>query len=315
MAAAAYRIIGVIAEDETPTAGMIQDALMAGNSMIKEWVASGIHIWTTQEAILFLQMGQYRYLLGTGTTPATPSYCCDAFSYSASQLSANASQAATNLTLQSVTGFAAGQNVGIVLDTGATFWTTQVGVPVGHIITLASPLPSNASPNNFVFTFPQSTTIQSPMRVPNGRMLQWNGLIEVPMVRLSRSDYMDYPNKSTFGTPTQYFYAPEMLNGVPQGQMYVYTNPSNSNWAMRFTYLRPLQDITTNPNQVVDMPIEWINTFTWNLAREMAPQFDLPPQRWAMLKQQADEKLEMVRGWDREPESVNFIFDFDQTAR
>jgi len=315
MATAAYRIIGAIAEDETPTAGMLSDALIAGNSMLKEWIASGIHIWTTQEAILFLQQGQYRYLLGTGLTASPPTRCCDAWSYSFSQLNSTANAAATVLTLQSVVGYAAGQNVGVVLDTGETFWTTQVGAPSGNNITLAAGLPSQASANNFVYTFAQSATIQSPLRVPNGRMLQWNGLIEVPMIRLSRSDYMNYPNKATLGTPTQYYYDPNVQNGVPQGVMYVYTNPSSPAWGMRFTYMRPLQDITTNPTQVLDLPIEWVNTFQWNLAREMAPQFDLPPQRWAMLKEQADEKLEMVRGWDREPEDVNMVFSFDSTDR
>ena len=84
---------------------------------------------------------------------------------------------------------------------------------------------------------------------------------------------------------------------------------------MRFTYLRPLQDVTTNPAQTGDFPIEWINAAVWNLAREMAPEFDLPPQRWAMVKEQADEKLELVRGWDREPENIQFGYDFDETAR
>ena len=60
---------------------MTADATLALNSMIKEWAASGIHIWTTQEAILFLQQDQYRYLLGTGTSPSPATHCCDAFSY------------------------------------------------------------------------------------------------------------------------------------------------------------------------------------------------------------------------------------------
>jgi hypothetical protein len=312
---AAYRKIGVLAEDETPTAGMSQDATLAFNSMLKEWAASGIHIWTTQEAVLFLQQGQYRYLLGTGTTPNPPSYCCDAFSYSLSQITQSAATGATSVTLATVAGFTSGNNVGVVLDTGTTFWTTISGFPTGNSVPLAGALPSNSSVNNFVFTFPQSATIQSPLRVPAARTIAWQGLIETPMTRLSRREYMDYPNKVNPGSPTQFFYAPELLNGVPQGQFYVYLTPQDSRNGARFTYMRPLQDVTTNPAETGDFPIEWTNACIWNLAREMAPEFTLPAQLWAIIKEQADEKLEMVRGWDREPENIQFGYDFDQTAR
>lgn len=312
---AAYRKIGVLAEDETPTAGMLADAQLAFNSMLKEWAASGIHIWTTQEAVLFLQQDQYRYLLGTGTTPSPPSYCCDAFSYSLSQATQSSAGGTNTVTLATVVGFASGNQIGVVLDSGFTQWTTINGAPSGNVVTLATPLLGSASVNNFVFTFPQSATIQSPLRVPFARRIAWQGLIETPMTRLSRQEYMDYPNKVNPGTPTQFFYVPELINGVPQGQFYVYLNPQNSNSGARFTYMRPLQDITTNPAQTGDFPIEWINACIWNLAREMAPEFTLPAQLWAIIKEQADEKLEMVRGWDREPEAINFSFDYDQTAR
>jgi len=311
----AYRKIGALAEDETPTAGMSADATLAFNGMLKEWAASGIHIWTTQEAILFLQQGQYRYLMGTGTTISPATHCCDAFSYSLSQITTSTALGASTVTLADVTGFTNGNNIGVVLDDGSTQWTTINGVPVGKVVTLTTPLTGPASVNNFVFTYAQSATIQSPLRVPFARRIAWQGLIETPMTTLSRQEYMDYPNKVNPGTPTQYFYAPELLNGVPQGQFYVYLNPQNSQSGVRFTYMRPLQDVTTNPTQTGDFPIEWVNAAIWNLAKEMAPEFDVPPPRWAIIQAMAQDKLEMVQGWDREPEAVQFGFDADQTAR
>jgi hypothetical protein len=312
---AAYRKIGAIAEDETPTAGMKADATLAFNSMVKEWAASGIHIWTTQEAILFLQQDQYRYLLGTGTSPSPATHCCDAFSYAVSQATTASAAGAHTVTLADTTGFVNGTNIGVVLDDGSTQWTTINGVPAAGVVTLTAALTDNVSVNAFAFSYATSATIQSPLRVPAARRIAWQGLIETPMTRLSRQEYMDYPNKVNPGTPTQFFYAPELLNGIPQGQFYTYLNPQDSQSGVRFTYLRPLQDITTDPTQTGDFPIEWINACVWNLAREMGPEFDLPAQRWAMVKEQADEKLELVRGWDREPEDVQFGISYDQTAR
>lgn len=312
---AAYRKIGVISEDETPTAGMSSDAGVAFNSMLKEWAASGIHIWTTQEAILFLQKGQARYLMGTGTSPTPVTHCCDAFSYDISQIATNASAGDTSITLADSVGFTNADVIGVVLDSGFTQWTTISGAPVGNVVTLAAALTGSASVNNFVFAYPASAVIQSPLRVPFARRIAWQGLIETPMTRLSRQEYMDYPNKVNPGVPTQFFYAPEMLNGVPQGQFYVYLNPQDSSSGARFTYMRPLQDVTTNPSQSGDFPIEWINAATWCLAAELMDEFDVPQDRWLRIKAKADEKLEMVKGWDREPEDIQFGMSFDQTAR
>lgn len=309
-----YRKIGAIGEDETPTAGMTADAIFAFAAMIKAWATTGIHIWTTQEAILFLQQNQSRYLLGTGTSPSPPSFCCDAFAYSLSQLSSSAASGAGAVSVMSATGFIAGNNIGVVLDSGLTFWTTILSV-TSNMVALVANLPSSASAQNFVFTFPQSATIQSPLRVPAARRIAWQGLIETPMKRLSRKEYMDYPNKSNPGVPTQFFYAPEMLNGVPQGQFYVYLNPQDSQSGARFTYGRPLQDVTSNPTQTGDFPIEWANACLWNLGLEMGPEFDVPPNRWTMIQQRAAYWLDLAQGWDREPEAIQFGYDYDMTSR
>jgi len=312
---AAYRKLGAIAEDEEPTAGMQEDAKFALNAVLKAWATTGIHIWTTQEAVLFLQKGQYRYLLGTGTSPTPPAYCCDAFSYSLAQVTTGASAGDTSIVVTDTEGFTNGNRIGVVLNTGYTQWTTISGTPVGDTVTLADALEAAVSVNNFVFTYPDSATIQSPLRIPAARRISWQGLIETPMTRLSRRDYMDYPNKVNPGTPTQYFYAPELLNGVPQGQFYTYLNPQDSSSGARFTYMRPLQDVTAAPTQTGDFPIEWSNACIWNLAIEMGPEFDVPAPRWAMIKERADYWLELAQGWDREPEAIQFGIDYDQTSR
>ena len=310
-----YRKLGVIMEDETPTPGMVSDAVLSFNGMLKGWATSGIHIWTTEEAVLFLQKGQSRYLLGTGTTPVPATHCCDAFSYDISQIATNASSGDTSITLADSTGFTNGDQIGVVLDTNFTQWTTINGAPVGNVVTLTDALTDSASVNNFVFAYPTSATIQSPLRVPFARRIAWQGLIETPMTRLSRQEYMDYPNKANPGVPTQFYYDPALKAGVPQGQFFAYLNPQDSSSGARFTYARPLQDVTTTPGQTSDFPIEWTSPCMWNLCLEMGPEFDVPPQRWAMIKERADHWLEQAQGWDREPEDVQFGLSYDQTAR
>ena len=44
---------------------------------------------------------------------------------------------------------------------------------MGNVVTLAAVLVGSASVNNFVFAYPTSATIQSPLRVPFARRIAW----------------------------------------------------------------------------------------------------------------------------------------------
>lgn len=300
----AYRKIGAIAENEVPTAGMYEDAAFQLNGLIKEWMATGIHVWTEEEAILFFQKGQYRYLLG-GTTNDN---CCDANGYVLAQLAQPASAGNSAVTLVTAAGITAGQYFGVVLDSGFAYWTTVSGAPVGNVVNIAGTMPGPASPNNFVTAY--TTKIVRPLKVPQVRLFYFQGLRETPMLDLSRQEYMDLPNKANPGAPTQFFYTPQLVSGI----YYSWPNPQNANYAARFTWYRPLQDVTS-PANTADFPQEWVNALGWNLAKEMGPEFDMPPPRWAMILSQAQEKLEMVKEWDRESEDIQFGIDFDPTQR
>ena len=302
----AYRKIGAISEDETPTAAMYNSASFQLNSMIKGWMALGIHVWTEEEAILFLQQLQHRYLLGGTNTDN----CCDANAYILAQLEQAAAGGATTVTLETAVGIADGNYFGVVLDSGAAFWTKVSGAPVGNVVTLAAPLPagSSASAENFCFAY--ATKIVRPLKVPRVRLLTYQGLQETPMTVLSRKEYMNLPQKTNPGTPTQFFYTPQLVSG----EFYAWPNPANANWGARMTWYRPLQDVTSVA-QTADFPQEWINPLGWNLAREMGPEYGCPAQLWAIIKSEAAEKLDMVQSWDREPEPIYFGMSFDETQR
>lgn len=301
---AAYQDIGAIAEDEVPTAGMYESALFKMNSFVKGLMATGIHVWTEEEAILFLQQGQYRYLLG-GTTNDN---CCDANGYVLAQLNSPANQGATSVVLDSTLGISSGQFFGVVLDAGPVFWTTVNGVPVGNVVTLTAPLPGGASTQNFCFAY--TTKIVRPLKVPRVRLLYYQGLTEIPMTVLSRKEYENLPQKKNPGTPTQFFYTPQLVSG----EFYVWPNAATSNWAARLTWYRPIMDLV-NPANTMDFPQEWALCLEWNLAVLMAPTFDVPPQRFQMLQGMASTTLDVAVSWDREPEPIYFGMDLDQAQR
>lgn len=322
MITAMYRKLGVIAEDETPTPGQFSDALFAGNAVIKEWMALGIHVWTEEEAILFFQAGQNRYLLGgTGTGGTGPDNCCDAYSWVPMQLAAPASGGNTSVTVNTTTApngvtVNNGDNFGVVLDSGVAFWTTVNGTPVNNVVTLAAPIPAGqtAAVQNNAFDY--ATKIVRPLKIPSARQIYYQGgggqvgPRLTPMTVLSRKEYMDLPNPADPGISTQFFYSPQLVSGV----FYPWPNPQNANFGARFTWYRPLMDLTT-PSNTADIPQEWCNGLMWNIALEMAPEFDVPPPRFTMIQTMADRKLDLIQSYDRESEPIEFGMSYDEAAR
>ena len=299
---AALRKIGAIASGEVPDAATIQDCSDQLNMLVKALNATGLHIWTETDATLFLQPNQISYFLGPTTTDhATETYI-------ATNLNATAAIGATSITVLSATGFGDTYNVGIVMDSGSIFWSTQTGSASGLTINLTTPLTGTASSGAAVYVY--QTNIIRPLRVVGGRRYAFSGQLTTQMIQMARLDYRNLPNKQNTGVITQFFYDPRG-GANTQGQMWLWPAPIDVTSVFKFTWWRPMQDFSAQSN-TPDLPQEWLDTLIWNLAYKMAPEYDCPPERYAMLKEQAGESLQLVMGFDREPESYLFGFNADQ---
>lgn len=302
---AALRKIGAIETGETPSSSLLNDTADALNMMVKEWNTLGIHLWTESEGILFLQSNQAQYSLGTGSgdhaTQTNPP------NFVQTTLASSIASASGTVTLTSAANILNGDQIGIVMDHGAMFWTTVNGAPSGNVVTLAASTTDSSTAGNVVVDY--TTQILRPLRVVAARRYNLVSQIETPMIQMSRLDYRDLPNKSSTGTVTSFFYDP--LGGANiSGQFYVWPVPSAVADAVKFTWYRQIQDFA-NPGDNPDLPNEWINPLVWNLAVEMSHEFDVPPQRYQMVKAKADESLNRVFGWDKEEDSVYFGVSID----
>jgi hypothetical protein len=295
----ALRLLSAIESGEIPPDNEFEDALDALNGLVKQWQASGIHLWTEEDATLFLQPGQIQYLIG----PATTDHCCPTVGSLITALGATAAAAATSVTLLSTGTIATGNPIGIWLDAGNVFWTTAAGAPSGLVVPLSTALPSQATAGNFAASYPAALT--RPLRVPMARNVQLAptlpGIVEFPMMPMSRLYYASVPNKWNPGTVTQFFFDPQL----GQALMNCWPAPSDARSVMRFTAQMPLQDLV-NAATLPDLPVEWLACLRFNLAKELALEYDCPPQRLSSIAQMAAEKFAMCSMWDREPESVRF---------
>jgi hypothetical protein len=60
----ALRLLGVLAENETPSAAMSQDGLMAMNQMIDSWDTERLSVFCTQDQVFTWPAGEYIRTLG-----------------------------------------------------------------------------------------------------------------------------------------------------------------------------------------------------------------------------------------------------------
>lgn len=309
------RDLDVINEEETPNASQYAEGVFKLNGIVKGLETQTIHVWTEEEAILFLQPFQPRYTLGSGGTNAQ---CAAADQWTLMQLAGSYIAAVTDITVEAPNGAnalqeqeledilaaATGYKIGIVLDTGFTFWTTIAAV-AGFDLTLTDALPSSASAGNLAFIYPAAAEIVRPLKIPRTRLLTFASYNETPMTVLSRQEYMDLPNKLSPGTPTQSFYTPQR----DLGYLYVWPVPITTAWAIRFTWYRPLQDLLL-PGNTMDFPQEWTLPLQWMLANEWRLGFSIPRDRADQIREQAALWYEAVSGWDRESEPIQFGMDY-----
>jgi hypothetical protein len=297
--ASALRKINAFEQGETPDSAAVNEASDALNAMVKHWQASGIEIWTTEEAILFPVAEQYRYTIGGSSTDrigANPSQ---------TTLSSDAAAAASAVVLTSVDGVSDTYTIGIELDDGTIQWTTVNGAPAGTTVTLTAPLTGAASSGNFVVVYEEA--LARLIKVIDGRRYNLASQIEVPLAEMDRLEYMDMPNKTSTGAVNSFFY--DRRGGpVNSGLLYLWPSPADTTEAIKLTVARPVEIFQAAGN-TPDFPEEWIRAAEWGLADELADEYDVPEPKRSRIERRASQYLQEVNWNERELVSIQFIPD------
>lgn len=139
-----------------------------------------------------------------------------------------------------------------------------------------------------------------PLKIIHARRKDAGGR-EIPMLRLAREDYFALPLKTTQGTPTQYYYDPQLGTG----KLYVWPAPDASAGTFEFTYIRTIEDFDETSHDP-DYPVEWLDALTYNLALRLAPIYGVE-QPDPHVVGIAQESLSDVMDWDDELGELVFV--------
>ncbi len=156
---------------------------------------------------------------------------------------------------------------------------------------------------SYALTDPRPLRITSIRRRLNG--------IDTPLNMMSRQEYFDQPNKTVSPSiPVSFYFDPQ----VDEGTLYLWPAPSATAVGqyspLRFTYIRRMNIVDDTAN-TLDLPQEWVEPVTWNLAKRLMPQYPVnDPNLAQLVLGQAAEYYNNLLQWDNEPASIYMGVDY-----
>jgi hypothetical protein len=107
---------------------------------------------------------------------------------------------------------------------------------------------------------------------------------EIPMVSLTRSDWMNLPNKTnSSGVPVQFYYDPQTIDGV----LHVWPVPSVGTTDVLIADVDRQLDLMLDNLNDFDLPPQWLEPLAYMLAVRLAPEYGLPISERAKLAEEA----------------------------
>lgn len=128
--------------------------------------------------------------------------------------------------------------------------------------------------------------------------------IDIPLQVISQNDYNLLGSKGSTGTPNSV----SLQVGRDVSTLRIYTTPDTlaaTNNQAHLLVKRTLMDVGTSTTNM-DFPQEWLYALGWNLAAELASDYELPPNRVQYIEAKAAKALMEIEDFDTEQNAVFF---------
>ena len=124
---------------------------------------------------------------------------------------------------------------------------------------------------------------------------------DIELQRISFEEYLNVPNKSQTGRPTQYTVKRDLANPT----IFVYPVPNNTTDILKIEAIRQVEDVNKSAEQNADAPVRFLPALTCGLSYYLSmKRNNIPMDRIQMLKANYEEKLLMALEEDRERASL-----------
>lgn len=280
-------ILQIGADGETLSGDFLVRGRKTLNFMLKAFEGQSIHLWTYETGTLFLTIGQNTYPFGDADTHL-------ANDFNETTTDADEAIGQTVISVTSTSGFAVNDPIGIVDDVNEIHWSTIASFVVDDTVTINDALTVATASGNVVYQYTLNS-FKPVSRITSVRRKETTDQ-EVPINFLSKEDYEILPNKSQNGTVIQTYYERKQ----PTGTMFTWNAPFSAIPVLRFSYERRIE-IMEDPDDTFDMPEDWFEAITWNLAKRLIPKFGCSAERAILIREQAAESLDVALNYDTAP--------------
>jgi len=291
--ALAYEDLGAIRTGGTPSADEVSYSVNKLNILLKAWMAHGLQLWVTKEATLIPAKGQESYSLG-------PSGDHCSLSMGKTELRVAASSTDTTMEVDSTSGMNALDNVGVITDDGTIHWTKIASVTDADTFELTTGLDADAAVDNHIYYY--TNKIDRPNEVVSVYRRHYDDKNDVEVIRMSREEYYTLSDKDVEGVPVNCFYDPQLTNSV----LYNWTT-ADSTFAKNSVFIvnikKPFDDLDTATDDF-EFPQEWYEAILLNFQSHIAKHVGLDAQERVLLRQDAQEALDLALGFDNEQASI-----------
>ena len=282
----AYELIGAIEPDATVSTNEEASAVTSLQLILKQNQGDGLWLHTYKDCILFLEKDKTQYSLGP-----SGDNCAEESDVVSTTLSEDHSTSATSIKLTSGTGMANSDKIGIELDDGTAHWTTISSGGGTTTAVVASGVASAASDGNTVYTY--TSKIQRPLRIADTTLRDSNN-IDTPVSIISLSEYRSLSNKQADSERiVQVAYDPQLTDGI----LNVWPRTSNVVNRLAFSMKRPVMNID-GYGQHAEIPTEWLDWITWELAYKLSFKQPLPLQERMLIRNEADRLKEALTDYE-----------------
>lgn len=281
--------IGAIAQEDTPSSPIIEHAARQLNLMLKAWQSKGLRMWKSRNATLLLQKDTQSYSIGfTGDHFFLDSELVE------TEMRVAAIATDTIMEVDSTTGMAASDNIGVELDDGSMHFTTISSVTDSNTLVLASAIPAGdaVAIDNNIYTY--TTKAQRPLQIIEARIRDDTNF-DRPVKIISREEYLQYSDKATSGSIVSIYYDPQLTNGT----LYVYAPESETVNTLKMVVQYPFEDMDATANDF-DFPQEWLMAVKCNLSLVLAPSYGVQGTQLKTIAALADGYLDEAMGFDKE---------------
>jgi hypothetical protein len=165
-------------------------------------------------------------------------------------------------------------------------------------------VPLTAATASYRIGVSQTINTPKPLKIIQAFLRETSSGLDIPMTQLTRIDYNFLGNKTTAGTPIQYYY--DVQNSY--GDLYLFPVPTTSvasDYTVQIVYQRPFEDFDTSTDEP-DFPQEWYDALKHLLADRLAPEHGLALAERQDLARRAKTLKDEALGFGTEEGSIHF---------